>query len=151
LPWSRLGQERLLEGCSQETTDIVAQIRFTLPAKAVAPSIARGTLDPLRSRLPDDSYFTVQLLVTELITNSLRHAQFRDHEAIDIEVDVDENRTRVCVCDPGGDSLPRLVEQDLESTGGRGLFLVDAMADHWGVRTNNRTCVWFELAKASSR
>jgi anti-sigma regulatory factor (Ser/Thr protein kinase) len=128
----------------------VAKIRFTLPAKAVAPSIARGTLDPLQSRLSEDTYYVVQLLVTELITNSLRHAEFSESDAIDIQVDVDDRRTHVAVCDPGGDDLPRLLEQDLESTGGRGLFLVDAMADQWGVRTNSRTCVWFELRKENS-
>jgi anti-sigma regulatory factor (Ser/Thr protein kinase) len=125
----------------------VAQIRFTLPAKAVAPSIARGTLDPLQSRLAEDTYFTVQLLVTELITNSLRHARFSEHDAIQIQVDIDDRRTHVSVCDPGGDKQPKLLEQDLEATGGRGLFLVDAMADQWGIKTNHRTCVWFELRK----
>lgn len=123
----------------------MAKIRFTLPAKAVAPSIARGTLDPLQRRLSEDSYYTIQLLVTELITNSLRHAQFTDQDAIDIQIDMNEDRTRVSVCDPGGSSMPRLIEQDLEATGGRGLFLVDALADHWGVKCNHRTCVWFEL------
>lgn len=128
----------------------MAQIRFTLPAKSVAPSIARGTLDPLQTRLSEDTYFTVQLLVTELITNSLRHAQFDEGDAIDIRVEIDDNRTKVSVCDPGGDEVPKLLEQDLEATGGRGLFLVDAMADDWGVKTNHRTCVWFELAVPSS-
>lgn len=128
----------------------MAQIRFTLPAKAVAPSIARGTLDPLKGRLSRDGYFTVQLLVTELVTNSLRHASFGDHDAIDIEIQMNERRTRVTVCDPGSPSSPRIVEQDLESTGGRGLFLVDAMSDQWGVQTNRRTCVWFEVSRAAS-
>jgi anti-sigma regulatory factor (Ser/Thr protein kinase) len=128
----------------------VAHIRFTLPAKPVAPSIARGTLDPLQARLSEDTYYVVQLLVTELITNSLRHAEFGASDAIDIRIDVDESRTHVSVCDPGGEKVPRLLEQDLESTGGRGLFLVDAMADQWGIRTNDRTCVWFEVHKPSN-
>jgi anti-sigma regulatory factor (Ser/Thr protein kinase) len=117
-----------------------------LPAKAVAPSIARGTLDPLSRQLSEDTYFTVQLLVTELITNSLRHAEFGEDDAIDIRIEANGHKTHVAVCDPGGGSQPKLLEQDLESTGGRGLFLVDAMADAWGVRTNDRTCVWFELS-----
>ncbi len=129
---------------------LVARIRFTLPAKPVAPSIARGTLDPLQRRLSEDTYYVVQLLVTELVTNSLRHARFGSGDAIDIRVEVDDEKTRVSVCDPGGESEPRLVEQDLESTGGRGLYLVDAMADRWGIQTNTRTCVWFELLKPQS-
>jgi serine/threonine-protein kinase RsbW len=124
----------------------VAKIRFTLPAKPVAPSIARGTIDPLQRRLSEEAYYIVQLLVTELVTNSLRHADFSDDDAIDIRIEVEDEKTRVTVCDPGGGSQPKLLEQDLESTGGRGLFLVDAMADRWGVHTNSRTCVWFELA-----
>lgn len=128
----------------------MAQIRFTLPAKPVAASIARGTLDPLQSRLSEDTYYTVQLLVTELVTNSLRHAEFSESDAIDIRVDISDRKTHVAVCDPGGRGLPKLVAQDLESTGGRGLFLVDALADRWGIRTNHRTCVWFEIRKDSS-
>lgn len=127
----------------------MAKIRFTLPAKPVAPSIARGTIDPLHRRLSDETYHTVQLLVTELVTNSLRHAEFGAEDAIDIRIELDEGRTRVSVCDPGGGSEPKLLEQDLESTGGRGLFLVDAMADRWGIKRNHRTCVWFELGRGS--
>lgn len=125
----------------------MAKIRFTLPAKPVAPSIARGTLDPLQRRLPEEAYYIVQLLVTELVTNSLRHAEFGAEDAIDIRIETEDERIRVSVCDPGGHSEPKLIEQDLESTGGRGLFLVDAMADAWGVHRNSRTCVWFEVAR----
>ena len=128
----------------------MAKIRFTLPAKPVAPSIARGTIDPLQNRLSEESYYTVQLLVTELITNSLRHAEFGTEDAIDIRIEVENGCARVSVCDPGGSAEPKLLEQDLESTGGRGLFLVDAMADRWGVDTNSRTCVWFELMAQSA-
>ena len=128
----------------------MAKIRFTLPAKPVAPSIARGTIDPLQTRLSEETYYTVQLLVTELVTNSLRHAEFGLEDAIDIRIEVDDGCARVSVCDPGGSEEPKLLEQDLESTGGRGLFLVDAMADRWGVDTNSRTCVWFELMAESA-
>ena len=125
----------------------MANIRFTLPAKTIAPSIARGTLDPLQRQLAEDTYYTVQLLVTELITNSLRHARFGHDDAIYIQIDTDDSRTHVSVCDPGGGAVPEMAEPDVEAIGGRGLFLVDAMADNWGVRRNHRTCVWFELRK----
>ena len=47
---------------------------------------------------------------------------------------------------------PRLGGFDLDAMSGRGLALVEALADRWGVETHRSgKCVWFELADSNGR
>jgi anti-sigma regulatory factor (Ser/Thr protein kinase) len=93
---------------------------------------------------------TLLLLVSELVSNSVRHAGMDEHEEIRLRA----RRDRVCayveVCDAGRSGhLPekRAQQADPLEPGGLGLVLVDEMADRWGVhRHDDETCVWFELA-----
>jgi hypothetical protein len=52
---------------------------------------------------------------------------------------------RIEVVDSGRGFSPDLKEPNLEDTGGRGLFLVDSLADRWGVDSQGGTRVWVEL------
>jgi anti-sigma regulatory factor (Ser/Thr protein kinase) len=90
--------------------------------------------------------FHARLLVTELVANSIRHAGLADADVIDLDVSMQSDRLRVEVTDHGpGFDAPHLVEPPA-GTSGRGLFLVDALADVWGVaRTGAATTVWFEI------
>ena len=90
------------------------------------------------------------LLVSELITNSVRHSGVRADEHIRLRARCDGRRAFVEVCDPGrsgrvpGRRAPSL---DVLEPGGLGLMLVQEMAERWGVeRTASETCVWFEIA-----
>jgi two-component sensor histidine kinase len=104
-------------------------------------------VNSLADRLPGDVVDELELLVTELVTNSIRHASFDSGESVSIRVArPDSDRVVVSVCDPGGATLPHRSDLiDLEQTGGRGLLLVDLMAERWGVQSGSKTCVWFEL------
>ena len=88
------------------------------------------------------------LVVSELVTNSVRHGPPREH--IELLARRSEQTLEVEVCDPGpGFELPASVERPrtLEG-GGLGLVIVDALADEWGMRRDGDACVWarFELA-----
>ncbi len=92
--------------------------------------------------LPTDPDVAV-LLTSEIVTNALRHgrAPFRLHvEAVD-------GTLRVEVRDAGGSSRPTVRDAEPEDIGGRGLALVDTLADAWGWRPEGArgTVVWFEL------
>jgi anti-sigma regulatory factor (Ser/Thr protein kinase) len=92
---------------------------------------------------------TLLLLVSELVSNSVRHAGLTEAERISLRCRALQECARVEVCDNGrtGGS-PRMRERDGEvlEPGGLGLHLVDAMADRWGVGCwAGKTCVWFEL------
>jgi anti-sigma regulatory factor (Ser/Thr protein kinase) len=87
------------------------------------------------------------LLVSELVTNSIVHAGHSGRDAIRVRAANDGSTTRVEVCDRArGESLPMRPAPPPFATGGRGLLLVDALSDRWGMDTCARgTCVWFEL------
>ena len=92
---------------------------------------------------------TLLLLVSELVSNSVRHAGLTEAERIRLRCRALQDCARVEVCDSGhSGGSPRIRERDCEALepGGLGLHLVDAMADRWGVaRGVGQTCVWFEL------
>ncbi len=83
-----------------------------------------------------------ELLTSELVTNALVHT---DDGAV-LTATVGSGVLRVEVRDyVGGVPRPRAPERE-ERTGGRGLVLVQSLADDWGVRPCERgKSVWFEL------
>lgn len=89
----------------------------------------------------------VALLVSEIASNALIHAQ----TGFTISVDDDPGDTvRVEVVDhaPG---TPRLKEHEPEAVSGRGLFIVDHLADRWGVEERgDGKAVWFEVERTPS-
>jgi serine/threonine-protein kinase RsbW len=94
---------------------------------------------------------TLLLLVSELVSNSVRHAGLREAERIRLRARSDRECTYVEVCDAGrsGRVPAKREKSDALDAGGLGLVLVDEMADRWGVACHeHETCVWFELACA---
>jgi anti-sigma regulatory factor (Ser/Thr protein kinase) len=97
-------------------------------------------------RLPTAVRDDVLLLVTELVTNAVRHAGVGPEEVIQVELRCWPQRVRVDVVDPGTE-LPRVRPRlSPDTAGGWGLVLVDRIAARWGVgRGPAFTRVWFEL------
>ncbi|HJR97904.1 MAG TPA: ATP-binding protein [Actinomycetota bacterium] len=110
-----------------------------------AVKLARDALDRFRGRLPDRTIEDARLLISELVTNSVRHASLPPDQPIEVKLGLDGRRLRVEVVDqgPGFPSRPRT--EGPPSGFGRGLFLVDRIATAWGTRTDGATHVWFEL------
>ncbi|MER7938559.1 MULTISPECIES: ATP-binding protein [unclassified Streptomyces] len=83
-----------------------------------------------------------ELLTSELVTNALVHT---DHEAVLTAV-VGPSQLRVEVRDFVG-RRPRVCAPDTgDGTHGRGMVLVDSLADAWGVQPHEvGKSVWFEL------
>jgi len=96
---------------------------------------------------------TLLLLVSELVSNSVRHAGLGRDEHIRLRARREDECAYVEVCDPGRSGrvpAKRSAGADALEPGGLGLVLVDEMADRWGVACNDdETCVWFELACAA--
>jgi signal transduction histidine kinase len=109
-----------------------------------APTIARRSLADLVSPSVDASMLDdARLLVTELVTNSVRHGQ---GEVVRLVVDEPRpGRLRVEVIDDGHGFLPIARESAPDEPGGWGLQLVEELSASWGVREGS-THVWFELA-----
>src|SRR5471030_3327017 len=123
------------------------QLEMTLAAAASAPSAARQAVRTwFQSRhCGDEATDTAALLVTELVSNAVVHAN-----GPSLWLTVDETRSdvlHVAVRD-SSQVIPRHSphKPDEHKAGGRGLFLVDALSTNWGwepLGTGKR--VWFEL------
>jgi anti-sigma regulatory factor (Ser/Thr protein kinase) len=110
-----------------------------------APAAARAALDGLGEHSLDaGAAHDARLLVSELITNSVRHAGATAADAIGIDAELSPDGLRVQVADhgPGFSATPALPPP--EQTFGRGLFVVDHLADRWGMEDEGRR-IWFEL------
>src|SRR4051812_20351195 len=119
---------------------------FALEPGAHAPADARRELESrLPGGLPPALVDDVLLLTTELVTNSVRHSPAAGNGMVDVAVLLAPERIRVEVSDPGTgfDHVPH--RPGTLSEGGRGLFLVDALAERWGMGESERTTVWYEL------
>ena len=118
-------------------------LRF--PADPEAASAARHALDGLEATFRPDVVEDIRLLVSELVTNSLRHAGLRADQVIGLRVRSSRKHIRVEVADPGPGFRRRSILPSMYQIGGWGLYLVDQISDRWGVRRRPRTCVWFEI------
>lgn len=113
-----------------------------------APAEARGAVERLAHRLRPKECEALQLLVSELVTNSVRHARLGRREWIDVQIELHPEAVRVTVSDPGRGFEPPSRTPRPHDTDGWGLFLVERVADRWGVNSDGRTQVWFELRRA---
>ena len=126
-------------------------IELTLPAVPTAATAARTEVTQRLSRwLPVTALEDVRLLVTELITNALRHGAVRPGDKVSVRAQVEGAIIRIEVRDPGrnGEVKPR---RPGGLGGGYGLYLVDRLARRWGVERNDETIVWCELASGIDR
>ena len=114
-----------------------------LPRGLDSAAVARHALDGLDGRLPADQLGDVRLLVSELVTNAIRHAELS--EAIRLVVTVSDGAIRVEVRDDGAGFEVETPPTDPERSSGWGLFLVETLADRWGVERGPGALVWFEL------
>jgi anti-sigma regulatory factor (Ser/Thr protein kinase) len=126
------------------------RLERTLPVSPEAAAEARHALDDLSAALPDGRMRDVRLLVSELVTNAVRHANLGDADTIDLVVEVADEALRVEVHDPGGGFVPSAPSPDPARPSGWGLFLVAELADRWGVDSDDRTLVWFELDRRAA-
>ncbi|MFF1421088.1 ATP-binding protein [Streptomyces sp. NPDC058280] len=106
---------------------------FTLPGRrdSVARARHRVRAELQRRRLPADLCDVAVLVISELVTNAVLHT---GGALVGCEVRVMTDHVRLDVHDQGiqdGALGPRCPDSDAES--GRGLLLVDSLADSWGV------------------
>jgi anti-sigma regulatory factor (Ser/Thr protein kinase) len=86
----------------------------------------------------------VELVATELVTNSVRHAGLASGDVLRVRASALGDVLHLEVEDEGRAGLPRRRVPDAVA-GGIGLNLVEALALDWGVRRNDHTTVWVEL------
>jgi anti-sigma regulatory factor (Ser/Thr protein kinase) len=142
---------RRVSACDRKVRELRAGLRrfaFSLPADAMAPGCARNEVTGrLRRQLELSVLQTVELLVSETVTNAVMHGARSDFETVDLEGRWGADRVLLEVINagPAFDDVAEL--PPVTDAGGRGLFLVDALSRAWGRRhAAGLTSVWFEVA-----
>jgi anti-sigma regulatory factor (Ser/Thr protein kinase) len=101
--------------------------------------------------LDESAFDDLRLLVSELVTNSVRHAPKRADNCIHLKVFESGEVVRVEVDDPGSGFEPAVRVPRPGQTSGWGLFLVDQLASDWGVEAPGLTRVWLTIPRAQER
>jgi anti-sigma regulatory factor (Ser/Thr protein kinase) len=123
---------------------------MTVPASPEAGTALRRAVRSLDVFLEADKGEEMQLLVTELATNGVKHGSSGDANRITLDAKVDDGGLHVSVSDRGEGFTPAPRPADRSEPGGWGLMLVEGIADRWGVE-RGPSRVWFELGGHSAR
>jgi serine/threonine-protein kinase RsbW len=123
----------------------MASISLELPATAYAPARARAAVREAAREMgvgPDDCW-RAEMIVTELVSNAVKHGP---GGPVELAVEAGGHAVRGEVGDPGtGIRHNELDRRRATEEGGRGLFLVDALSDSWGL-SEDHSRVWFEVS-----
>jgi len=124
-------------------------VQVELAAAPGAVRQARAVVDRVAAGMPGDVGFRARVAVSELVANSVEHAAGTASDRVGLSVFRPGPVIRVEVRDRGGrfDGAPRAVPG--RATSGRGLRLVDALVDRWGVEHEDGNLVWFEIDEPS--
>jgi anti-sigma regulatory factor (Ser/Thr protein kinase) len=123
-----------------------SDMSFELAGGPYAVTAARLALADLESQLDASVAFDVRLLVSELVTNSVQHAAVSANDSIELVVSMNEEVVRVTVIDEGPGFDPPASPPPDDADAGWGLFLVEQLADSWGVGEGGKG-VWFEIRR----
>lgn len=98
----------------------------------------------LAGRVDELQLADAELVATELVVNSVRHAGLSASDIVRVRALAGDNVLHLEVEDPGCAGRPQRRTPD-PLHGGLGLNLVDALALQWGVLGTERTTVWADL------
>ena len=111
-----------------------------------APASARAALSALEAHVGEDQLQALRLVVTELLTNSIRHAGIDERAVIGVHLRVEDGLLRCTVSDPGaGFEKPEVVRPHQDRAGGFGLVILESVSSDWGVMRDELFRVWFEV------
>jgi anti-sigma regulatory factor (Ser/Thr protein kinase) len=115
---------------------------WDLPADpAIVADARRKVAERLAGWGLHDAAFTTGLIVSELVTNAIRHAQSP------IQLRLIRDRTLICEVSDGSSTAPHLRRARAFDEGGRGLLLVSRLTQRWGTRqTLHGKTIWAEQA-----
>ena len=115
-------------------------MRLVLKPNELAPGKARARVSRLQSKL-EPRYDDVVLVLSELVTNSVRHAA--SDQSIEMTVEVSDVGIRLEVSDRGTGFVPVGKHEGWRPWS----VIVDRIAASWGVTTNGSCTVWVEISK----
>jgi anti-sigma regulatory factor (Ser/Thr protein kinase) len=123
------------------------RLSLRLPAHVRAARQARVALRMFEDQLDADAFAVLVLMVTELVTNGVRHGSSSAADAVLIEVAMDGDALHGLVVDQGPGFEPATAEST--GPGGLGLTIVERASKRWGTADGGRR-VWFELERPAA-
>jgi anti-sigma regulatory factor (Ser/Thr protein kinase) len=117
---------------------------MSVPSSLEAPRVARAAITQwMPASVPRALLRDAQLLVSELVTNSVRHAGAPGSTPITVSAGSSDGAVWFDVADAG--ERGSVTRRPAQPTGGMGLNIVHAIASQWGTSHGDGTHVWFEL------
>ena len=127
---------------TSSANDVVVALR---PEPSAVPAARRVLVN---EGLDADLTHTVCLLTSELVTNSVRHADLAEQDKIVLAARLARDFVRVEVRDRGRGFDPAV----RHGASGYGLRMLEVLSDRWGVDSDERGCrVWFEVDRRPRR
>ena len=108
-----------------------------IPAGRDAPACARDALAPLSDVVAPPCLETLELVVSELVTNAVRHSGVAPGDPVEMEVECDGGRVRIAVADPGAGFEHGANPPQRGTLGGWGLYLVGEVVESWHVEARD--------------
>ena len=126
-------------------------LEVAIALDASAPGAARAVVaECLEDRVVTSALYDAQLLVSELVANSLLHCGGPVDDQVVVSVELTPDWFRVGVRDSGSNAVIAAQPANLESGGGFGLNLVHMLSERWGVERLGQggTPVWAQLLRS---
>jgi anti-sigma regulatory factor (Ser/Thr protein kinase) len=128
--------------------EVTESSSLLLPFTASSVGVARRHLvaDLIEAGVCASAVTDAALVISELLSNALQHAEPLPGADIRVAWDLDGDSVRVAVSDGGGPTRPQLGEPTPTTTGGRGLRIVARLSRRWGTLSDREgTTVWAEV------
>ena len=130
----------------------MAEVRHLRLGGLEAPGAARDFVCSVADDAFADEDLTdsLRLVVSEVVTNGIMHGLTGNDGCVELVVEVEPDRLRLEVVDDGPGFAPDATPGPVEEPGGWGLYMVDSLADRWGVDATEGTRVWLEMTPAAT-
>jgi anti-sigma regulatory factor (Ser/Thr protein kinase) len=125
----------------------------TLPFDVTSVAVGRRRLDAdmVAAAVEPEVRADVLVVLSELVGNSLRHARPLEEGSVRAMWRIHADEIEVAVADGGAATLPRADRPPFAAVSGRGLGIVDALAESWGVEGagSRSQLVWAVVSRDS--
>jgi anti-sigma regulatory factor (Ser/Thr protein kinase) len=127
----------------------VDTLQVSLPLDGRGPRAARTVVERLRGRIAPSVLGDAQLVVSELVTNAVRHSGVPGGGVVVLCVELTGTMVRLEVADPGSGAIIAPRAPDYQRGGGFGLHVVRALSERWGLEqvAAGGTRVWAQLPR----
>ncbi len=120
-----------------------ASLQLELPCTVYSPGLARQAIRGVSALMTRREVEDLELLVSELLANSVRHSGAGPEEVIHLDLEIAGDRIRARVADGG----PGLLVAKRGDRQGFGLHIIERIATRWGTSKDGRSQVWFDLRR----